>query len=660
MNQDATIMVVDDTHESLKLLTEILTGVGYRVRPADSGALALAAISAEPPDLILLDILMPGLDGFEVCRRLKSNDKFRDIPVLFISGMDNVEERIEGLRLGANDFIVKPFMREELLARIGIHLESLRMQKRIGAQIVALQQGNSRAMVELAERKRVEIKMKETLAEAQRFRAALDLLSAHVFMKDMQFRYTYANASTLKIFQCSAAGLVGSDDSRYFSLESVQRLRSIDDCVLRGEHTAKEIELVTKTGERRIYWEVKSPLYSEPGSSTVCGLLGIATDITEHKQAIVALERSQALLRTTAEKAKMGAWEVDLATGLQTWTEEVYRIHGLPLNHQLTAEKGLSFYAPESQPIITEAFRRAAELGEPYDLELFLITAQGERRLVHALGMAQREDGHAGQLGKVVKVSGTFQDLTEIRSAQEQLATTQHARKRAEEALLTSERNAVIGRLAGRVAHEINNPLASIKAYIEPLRRRVADRPEVDEGLEIIDRQVDRVARLVQNLLDFERQRAVTRNPVRLTSVLETVVALLRARADKEGKRLEAIIPTTLPLCTVDADQIQQVLINLLENAFDAVAPGTLVHVTASEQNQGIEVEVCDEGPGLGLDVERLFAPFVSTKEKGCGLGLSLARRICEVHGGWLRGGNRPTGGAWFRFWVPLVMEGRP
>jgi len=107
MNYDMTILAVDDTGTSLFLLNEILSAVGYRVRPADSGELALAAIAAEPPDLILLDVRMPGIGGFEVCRRLKADPRTCDIPVLFLSGLNEESERLEGLRLGASDFIAK-------------------------------------------------------------------------------------------------------------------------------------------------------------------------------------------------------------------------------------------------------------------------------------------------------------------------------------------------------------------------------------------------------------------------------------------------------------------------------------------------------------------------------------------------------------------------
>src|SRR5579864_4398817 len=118
-----TILVVDDESESRTLLTAILTAEGYGVRLADGGALALASIELNRPELILLDVRMPGLDGFEVCRRLKQRDETRDIPLIFISASGEIEEHVEGFRLGAVDFVTKPFQREELLARVRTHLE---------------------------------------------------------------------------------------------------------------------------------------------------------------------------------------------------------------------------------------------------------------------------------------------------------------------------------------------------------------------------------------------------------------------------------------------------------------------------------------------------------------------------------------------------------
>lgn len=129
------ILVVEDAYPSLKLLTEILTAAGYSVRPADSGELALAAAAARPPELVLLDIRMPGIDGFEVFRRLKARPETASVPIIFLSASADEADRLEGLRLGAVDFASKPFKREELLARVGTHIELFRLRSRLEALV---------------------------------------------------------------------------------------------------------------------------------------------------------------------------------------------------------------------------------------------------------------------------------------------------------------------------------------------------------------------------------------------------------------------------------------------------------------------------------------------------------------------------------------------
>ena len=135
MTDRYSILLVDDETESLLLLTELLCAEGYEVRSANSGQLALASGAARPPDLILLDIRMPGLDGFEVFRRFKAGEKTRDIPVIFLSAAGDVADKVAGLSLGAVDYIAKPFLREELMARVRTHLELAHLRSHLKNQV---------------------------------------------------------------------------------------------------------------------------------------------------------------------------------------------------------------------------------------------------------------------------------------------------------------------------------------------------------------------------------------------------------------------------------------------------------------------------------------------------------------------------------------------
>jgi diguanylate cyclase (GGDEF)-like protein len=149
LNDESSILIADDTPENLTVLRKMLTEQGYRVRPAISGKIALKAVDEELPDLILLDIMMPEMDGYEVCRHLKANKRTRDIPVLFISALDETINKVEAFAEGGLDYITKPFHLEEVLARVQTHLMLRYMQVKLQEQNIQLKQ-------EIEERKKAQ------------------------------------------------------------------------------------------------------------------------------------------------------------------------------------------------------------------------------------------------------------------------------------------------------------------------------------------------------------------------------------------------------------------------------------------------------------------------------------------------------------------------
>ena len=173
MTSGPTILAVDDTTESLSLLVQVLTTAGYQVLPADSGELALAAVTARCPELILLDVRMPGIDGFEVCRRLKSSPATRHVPIILISAFDEVNEQAEGLRLGAADYITKPFQTEELLARVETHLALSQAQASLRRQAAELLLANEALQAEVARREVVASELRQNLERADQVRRAM-------------------------------------------------------------------------------------------------------------------------------------------------------------------------------------------------------------------------------------------------------------------------------------------------------------------------------------------------------------------------------------------------------------------------------------------------------------------------------------------------------
>jgi diguanylate cyclase (GGDEF)-like protein/PAS domain S-box-containing protein len=145
------VLIVEDTPASLKLLSDLLTEAGYYVRQAPNGELALWTAQSRPPELILLDIRMPGIDGFEVCRRLKASPELSQVPVIFLSAQHDTDDKVRGFALGGVDFIAKPFQAEEILARTDAHVRLGRAQKALAEERAHLEQRVTERTAELAQ-----------------------------------------------------------------------------------------------------------------------------------------------------------------------------------------------------------------------------------------------------------------------------------------------------------------------------------------------------------------------------------------------------------------------------------------------------------------------------------------------------------------------------
>lgn len=152
------ILIVDDKPDNLRLLSNILIAEGYKVRKALNGRLAIDAAQLEPPDLILLDIMMPEADGYQICQELKANPQTQEISVIFLSALDNVADKVKAFTVGGVDYITKPFQQEEVLARVKTHLQIRKLNQ-------SLQEQNTRLEQEIYQRQQVESELTKTLQE---------------------------------------------------------------------------------------------------------------------------------------------------------------------------------------------------------------------------------------------------------------------------------------------------------------------------------------------------------------------------------------------------------------------------------------------------------------------------------------------------------------
>jgi PAS domain S-box-containing protein len=266
------------------MLTGILAAEGYDVRPADSGKLALASVESTKPDLILLDIRMPGMDGFEVCRRLKERIDSREIPLVFISSLTDVSERVQGLELGAVDFISKPFQKQELLARIRTHLELSRLRSRL-EQMVAertaqLNAANEQLRLELAERRRAEQESRES---EQLFRSMADAAPVIVWTSGADTQINFVNKYALTFTGRTFKDLTGDRWKEVIHPQDLERdyCANILLIAARREYRA-EYRVRRADGEYRWMLDTASPRLLADGS--FAGYIGIVIDITDIKQ----------------------------------------------------------------------------------------------------------------------------------------------------------------------------------------------------------------------------------------------------------------------------------------------------------------------------------------------------------------------------------------
>ena len=280
-----TILIVDDTLDSLKLLAEILTAEGYRVHPADSGELALASVASSLPELILLDIRMPGMDGFEVLRRLKAEPQSRHIPVILITAFGEAEHRVEGFKLGAVDFISKPFQRDELLARVRTHLELFRLHIRLELQAAELQQAYEQLKIATsAERSQAEDALRASEARYKRITEGLT---------DYLYTVRIENGQAIETRQSpSCVAVTGYATEEYaanpylwiqmVAAEDRERVKEHVQQILAGKDIPSiEHRIIRKDGKMR--WVSDTTILFKDTSGQLLSYDGVIKDITERK-----------------------------------------------------------------------------------------------------------------------------------------------------------------------------------------------------------------------------------------------------------------------------------------------------------------------------------------------------------------------------------------
>jgi two-component system, NtrC family, sensor histidine kinase HydH len=222
-----------------------------------------------------------------------------------------------------------------------------------------------------------------------------------------------------------------------------------------------------------------------------------------------------------------------------------------------------------------------------------------------------------------------------------------------EREVLRAEQLAAVGQVAAGVAHELRNPLTAVKMLVQTALESHSGNGLPQEDLHLMEQEIRRMELCIRMFLDFARPPRCERRRTDLVQVVRRAMALVEGRARRQKVNLTADLPDEAIYLMIDPEQIHQVVLNLLLNCLDALPRGGSAHLEVLV-GKDIEVRISDTGPGIAPRIrDRLFEPFVSSKETGIGLGLSICKRLIEAHGGAIRGGNAPEGGALFSFTLP-------
>jgi C4-dicarboxylate-specific signal transduction histidine kinase len=349
--------------------------------------------------------------------------------------------------------------------------------------------------------------------------------------------------------------------------------------------------------------------------------------------------------------ARIGVWECDLASDRLSWSDGVYDLFELPRASSITRSAILDMYHAESRREMERLRAQAIASGDRFSLDIRIMTARGNERWLRLVGDVEREDGRA------VRIFGTKQDVTEQRQAQERVKALQAE-------LIQVSRKSAMGAMAATLAHELNQPLAAISNYVAGTRRALAEatgpaREKAVRGLDAIEEAAIRAGGIIRSLRGLTEGSAVDPRRVQPGRLIREAANLaLAGKRDEVELRLDLADDLVL---SVDPVQFQQVMLNLIGNAVDAVAGAPRREVVVSARVVGAEAEIAVEDSGPGIDPDRLpslFDTFVSTKPGGLGIGLAVSRTIVEAHGGRLTAGNRPGGGAVFRIRLPVASVG--
>lgn len=413
--------------------------------------------------------------------------------------------------------------------------------------------------------------------------------------------------------------------------------------IRRGRESIIEHAMLRKDGERIL---IEAHGKTIPAGSPDGRRMTAVRDITGRKRIEQALRDSQADLNRAQSVAQIGSWRLNIRRNALQWSDESYRIHGIPPGTPLTYESFLDTVHPDDRAYVDRMWR-AALRGAPYDIEHRLVV-NGAVKWVR-----ERAELEFDARGEVLGGFGTVQDITSLKAAEQALIEADH---RKDEFL-------------AMLAHELRNPLTPIRNAAHVLGRLGTREPRVAWAQQIIGEQVNHLTRLVDDLLDVSRivrgKATLSMGPVELADVVSQALEMARPQIDAMRHQVEVQLPGQPLHVRGDPVRLAQVLLNLLDNAAKYTPEGGSIRVEARVAGPVVEIRVRDSGIGIPADLlPRVFDLFqqgertLDRSQGGLGIGLTLVKRLVEMHGGVLEAESAGPGlGSTFTICLPLLPD---
>ncbi len=606
------VLLADDNADLRGYIARLLVERGYQVETAVDGFATLDVLRQRKPDLLVTDVMMPGLDGFGVLSVIREDPRLRDLPVIMLSARAGEEAQIEGFEAGADDYLIKPFSARELLARVAATLKLSRLRRESAAAIQA--------------------------SEA-RSAAVLEGMTEACVLVDPAFRVVQFNRETLRLDIGFASDAVGR--TLWDAWPELEH--SEQGALLRAaqqERTPAELDVHrAKSGGSDMWFEMRA-YPSGPGLAIFC------RDVTDRKRAERALQNlnetlEQQVAQRTRERDRTWNNSQDLllvadARGIMhavnpAWTTILgYR------DRELLGRSFLELVHPEDREGSLAAVDRASHQALPVY----------ENRYRHKDGSFRWISWVASPEGERIYASGRHVTAEKQAAAELEAAQAQ---------LRQSQKMEAVGQLTGGLAHDFNNLLTGISGSLELLQSRVSrgQVTELDRYVAAAQGAAKRAAALTHRLLAFSRRQTLDPRPISVNRLIADMEELIR-RTVGPTIAVEVVGASGLWTTRIDANQLENALLNLCINARDAMPDGGRLTIetanrwlddrAATERDlpagQYLSLCVTDSGTGMSPEVvQRAFDPFFTTKPigVGTGLGLSMVYGFARQSGGQVR-----------------------